>query len=41
MTDASRVFQGVEVARGQHPGVGDHDHVAHAVPFLERLQERG
>ena len=34
------VLQRVEVRRGQHSGVGDHDHVGHPVPGLERLQDR-
>jgi hypothetical protein len=34
------VFDRVQVARGQHPGVGDHDHSGDAVAFLELLQDR-
>ena len=35
-----RVLQGVQVSRGQHPRVGDHDHVRHPVPLGKRAQHR-
>jgi hypothetical protein len=34
------VVQIVQVARGQHPGVSDHDHGVQAVALLERLDDR-
>ena len=34
------VLDGVEVRRGEHPGISDHDHVMQPVPFLEGLQDR-
>jgi hypothetical protein len=34
------VLDGVQVRRGQHPGIGDHDHVSDPVPILEGMQDR-